>query len=80
MTWSIRPKSGRLYSVRKLAHAIYKDLFSDVKIDNFTKKKRNKKKEKHTLCGGGSNEYRQSVFWIKNKKNNCILVNPSFII
>ena len=29
---------------------------------------------------GGSNEYPQSMFWIKNKKNRCTPVNPSFAI
>ena len=27
---------------------------------------------------GGSNEYLQSMFWIKNKKSRYIPVNPSF--
>ena len=29
-------------------------------------------------CRGGSNEYPQSLFWSKNKKNRYIPVNPSF--
>ena len=30
--------------------------------------------------GGGSNEYQQSMFWIKNKKNRYTPANPSFSI
>ena len=29
---------------------------------------------------GGSNEYPQSMFWSKNKKNWCTPANPSFTI
>ena len=29
---------------------------------------------------GGSNEYRQSMFWSKNKKNRYTLAYPSFAI
>ena len=29
---------------------------------------------------GGSNEYPQSMFWSKNKKNMCTPANPSFSI
>ena len=29
---------------------------------------------------GGSNEYPQSMFWIKNKKNICTPVNPIFTV
>ena len=29
---------------------------------------------------GGSNEYPQSMFWSKNKKNKCTPSNPSFSI
>ena len=29
---------------------------------------------------GGSNEYPQSIFWSKNKKNNVYHVNPSFTL
>ena len=29
---------------------------------------------------GGSNEYAQSMFWIKNKKNRLTPANPSFSI
>ena len=29
---------------------------------------------------GGSNEYRQSLFWSKNKKNMYTRVNPTFSI
>ena len=29
---------------------------------------------------GGSNEYPQSMFWIKNKKNRYTPANPSFIL
>ena len=30
------------------------------------------------LRQGGSNEYPQPMFWIKNKKNRCTPVNNSF--
>ena len=30
--------------------------------------------------GGGSNEYPQSMFWSKNKKNGFTPANPSFSI
>ena len=29
-------------------------------------------------CPGGSNEYPQSMFWIKSKKNGYTVANPSF--
>ena len=29
---------------------------------------------------GGSNEYPQSMFWTKNKKNRCTPANPSFFL
>ena len=29
---------------------------------------------------GASNEYPQSMFWVKNKKNRYTLANPSFTI
>ena len=29
---------------------------------------------------GGSNEYPQSMFWSKNKKNRCTPANPNFSI
>ena len=36
---------------------------------------------KHRLLGrGGSNEYPQSMFWSKNKKNGYTPANPSFTI
>ena len=31
-------------------------------------------------CRGGSNEYPQSMFWSKNKKNRYTPANPSFVI
>ena len=36
----------------------------------------------HNLCPrrGGSNEYPQSMFWSKNKKNRYTPANPSFAI
>ena len=30
------------------------------------------------LCRGGSNEYPQSVFWIKHRKSRFTPANPSF--
>ena len=79
-----------MYTLRKLAHAIYRDFFSVVK-----KKKIHKKNIDIFLifvqnidCGytlepprrGGSNEYPQSMFWNKNKKNRYTPVYPSFAI
>ena len=55
--------------------------FSDVKIENFVGKtvifliilfK--------TLNRGGSNEYPQSIFWIKNKNNRYAPLNHSFTL
>ena len=34
----------------------------------------------YTLERGGSNEYPQSMFWIKNKKNRYTPAYPSFTI
>ena len=78
-----------LHSLQKLAHAIYRDFFS-FKIENFQLKKiviflifaQN------IDCGytlepprrGGSNEYPQSMFWSKNKKNRHTPAYPSFAI
>ena len=78
-----------LQPLRKLAHAIYKD-FLALKIENFQLKNfviflifaQN------IDCGytlepprrGGSNEYPQSMFWSKNKKNRHTPAYPSFAI
>ena len=65
-------------TLRKLAHAIYRDFFSPVKIENFIGKKFDIFLifAQNIHCGytlepprrGGSNEYPQSMFWSKNKK------------
>ena len=54
----------------------YTDFFSPVKIENFTRKKKNDIFAQNIHCGytlepphrGGCNEYSQCMFWIKNKK------------
>ena len=61
----------------------YTENFSEAKIENFVG-------EILILfdCGytleppqiGGSNEYPQSVFWIRNKKNRYTLANPIFTV
>ena len=77
-------------TLQKHAHAINKNFFA-CKNDNF-----HWKKEEDIFlifaqnidCGytlelprrGGSNEYAQSMFWIKNKKNMYTTANPSFTI
>ena len=78
-----------LSSLRKHAHAIYKDFFSCKKMKISS--------EKNDIflifaqnidCGytlepprrGGSNEYPQSMFWSKNKKNRYIPAYPIFTI
>ena len=72
-------------ALRKFAHAINRD-FLALKIEIFQLKNfdiflifaQNKD------CGyprrGGSNEYPQSMFWSKNKKNRYTPANPSFTI
>ena len=77
-------------TIRKLAHAIYRDYFSAVKIE----KNHQKNIDMFLIfaqnidCGyklepprrGGSNEYPQSMFWSKNKKNRYTPANTSFAI
>ena len=75
-------------TLRKLAYAIYRDFFSAIKIENFISKNSAILNDfaQNIDCGytlerprrGGSNEYPQSMFWIKSKKNRYTLVNPSF--
>ena len=58
----------------------YTEIFKVVKNENFQRKFPNKD------CGytlepprsGGSNEYPQSMFWSKNKKNRYTPANPIF--
>ena len=70
----------------------YTEIFSAVKIENFIEKKEDIFNIFFLLkisigCGytlecpwqGGSNEYPQPMFWIKNKKNRHTPVNPSFL-
>ena len=76
-------------TLRKLAHAIYKD-FLALKIENFRLKIFNIFLifAQNIDCGftlepprrGGSNEYPQSMFWSKNKKNRYTPAYPSFAI
>ena len=75
-------------ALRKLAHAIYR--FFSFKIENFQLKKFDIFLifAQNIDCGytlepprrGGSNEYPQSMFWSKNKKNRYTPANPSFSI
>ena len=70
-----------LVTLRKHAHAIYRDFL----LKNFSRKSvifflfllQN---IDCNLCSrrGGSNEYPQSMFWSKNKKNRYTPANPSF--
>ena len=76
-------------TLRKLAHAIYRDFFTCKNL-----KFREKNFDIFLIfapnidCGytlepprrGGSNEYPQSMFWSKNKKNRYTPENPSFTI
>ena len=74
----------------KLVHAIYRDFFSTVKIENFIRKKFDIFLifAQNIDCGytlepprrGGSNEYPQSMFLSKNKKNRYTPANPSFTV
>ena len=63
--------------LRKLAN---RDFFSAVKIENFiTKSLILLIFLLKTLIVGGSNEYPQSMFWIKNMKIGIPLQTPVFI-
>ena len=74
--------------LRKHAHVKYR--FIVVKIKNFQQKHfdiflifaQNIDCGVHikTASGGGSNEYPQSMFWSKNKKNRYTPAYPSFAI
>ena len=74
-------------SLRKLAHAKYRKNF-DCKNENFHWKIFDIFLifAQNIDCGytlepprrGGSNEYPQSMFWSKNKKNRYTPANPSF--
>ena len=78
-----------LAPLRKLAHAINRD-FLALKIENFQLKNVDIFLifAQNIDCGytlepprrGGSNEYPQSMFWSKNKKNRYTPANPSFSI
>ena len=79
-----------MHPLRKLAHAIYRDFFSAVKIEKFHQKNADIFLifAQNIDCGytlepprrGGSNEYPQSMFWSKNKKNRYTPAYPSFSI
>ena len=70
----------------KLPYAIHRD-FLALKIEHFQLKNfdiflifaQNIDCE-YTFRRGGSNEYPQSMFWSKNKKNRYTPANPSFSI
>ena len=76
-------------ALRKQAHMIYSNFFRS-KIDNFQRKIfdiflifAQNIDCGYTLeppRGGGSNEYPQSMFWSKNKKNRYTPAYPSFTI
>ena len=76
-------------SLRKLAHAINRD-FLALKFENFQLKNFDIFLifAQNIDCGytlepprrGGSNEYPQSMFWSKNKKNRYTPAYPSFAI
>ena len=78
-----------VYPLRKLAHAINRDFFS-LKNENFQQKNVDIFLifDQNIDCGytlepprrGGSNEYPQSMFWSKNKKNRYTPAYPSFAI
>ena len=79
----------KISALRKLAHAINRD-FLALKIENFQLKIfdvflifAQNIDCGYTLeppCQGGSNEYPQSMFWSKNKKNRYTPAYPSFAI
>ena len=75
------------FPLRKLAREIYREFFKKQKIVTFIWKKMFTSNlyfySKHTLWvqvrwQGGSNEYPQCMFWIKNKKIRYTPANPSF--
>ena len=82
--------SAALYPLRKHAHAIYSDFFKIVKNENFQKISFDIFLifAQNIDCGyslelprrGGSNEYLQSMFWSKNKKNRYTPAYNSFAI
>ena len=84
-----RSMLGNQNASRKLAHAINRD-FLALKIENFQLKNFDIFLifAQNIDCGytlepprqGGSNEYPQSMFWNKNKKNRYTPANPSFTI
>ena len=88
--YNIAHKCGKQpRSLRKHAHMIYSNFFQ-VKIDNFhmTIFDIFLIFAQNIDCGytlepprrGGSNEYPQSMFWSKNKKNRYTPVYPSFTV
>ena len=81
--------NNKANTLRKLAHAIYRD-FLALKIENCQVKSFDIFLifAQNIDCGytlepprrGGSNEYPQSIFWSKNKKNRYTPAYPSFAI
>ena len=79
--------NGYVETLRNLAHAIYREFFSEAKFHwkNFVIFLIF---AQNIDCGytlepprrGGSNEYPQSMFWSKNKKNRYTPAYPSFAI
>ena len=71
----------------KHVHAIYREVL-DVKIENFIRKKLYFLHAENIDCRytlepprrGGSNEYPQSMFCIKNKENRYTTAYPSFAL
>ena len=85
----LRPFNSSENINEKLAHAINRD-FLALKIENFQldffyiflifAQNKDCGYMLEPPCRGGSNEYPQSMFWSKNKKNRYTPVNPSFTI
>ena len=79
-----------LLSILKTRPGNIQRIFSAVKIENLTSKNFDilNMFAQNIDCGcmlepprrGASNEYPQSMFWTKNKKNRCTPAYPSFII
>ena len=84
-----RVNAKLVFALRKLAHAINRD-FLALKIEHFQLNKFDIFLifAQNIDCGytsepprrDGSNEYPQSMFWSKNKKNNCTPAYPTFTI
>ena len=89
ITLSFLKKLVAVETLRKLAHAIYRDFFQKQKLKIIGKKYDILNIFVQNIdCGytlepprrGGSNEYPQSIFWSKNKKIRYTPANPSFSV